>query len=156
MAFVGFAGCDRIGSEEYGTPNADYEFSGKVTGEQGEAVPHIRIKVTQGDPRGGYAPGIDSARTDADGMYKITFNHYPSESFSFVATDVDGALNGSYRSDTTTVEVTDKDFDPKRTGWYAGVAKKEVNITLKEREFDIRSPDKADLTHLMKRASFIR
>jgi putative lipoprotein (rSAM/lipoprotein system) len=104
-----------------------------VTDAKGEAVPHIQIKVTREDQHG-YAPGIDSVRTDADGKYNITFNHFPSESFSFIATDVDGMLNGSYRSDTTKVEITDKDFDKKGNSWYAGTAKKEVNITLKEEE----------------------
>lgn len=52
LSILGFslAACDKIGSEEYGCPHADYEIKGKVVSDQGTPIPNIEIEVSDSVP----------------------------------------------------------------------------------------------------------
>lgn len=133
MALIGFSGCEKFGAVEYGVPHADYEFSGKVTNEQGEPIPDIQVKIHE-KMENKFSHGLDSTRTDANGKYKMSFSNFPTKEYHLIATDKDGKENGSYLSDTTRVEITNDDFYKKGKDWYNGTARKEVDIILKTDE----------------------
>ncbi|MDR2917148.1 MAG: radical SAM-associated putative lipoprotein [Tannerella sp.] len=130
MSLLGFASC---GNEptEYGSPHADYEFLGKVTNEKGEPISNIQVKIAEkynydNEP---LFHGVDSIQTDTSGEYKIEIkNNLLNSELYLITTDKE---NGSYQSDTTKIEITQKDYYKKAKDWYRGAARKETDITLK-------------------------
>ena len=59
LLLLGFSGCHRYGPDEYGTPHADFEVSGKVTDSSGNGLNGIRVAI----------PYVDHHRRPASGFY---------------------------------------------------------------------------------------
>ncbi len=137
MSLLGFAGCNQFGTDEYGCPHADYEFLGKVTNEKGELIPNIQIKVAEkyNDNNESLFYGVDSIHTDNTGKYKIGIKGgKPLDNSELYLITTDNKEGSLYQSDTTTIEITKKDYYKKAKNWYQGAARKETNITLKTKK----------------------
>lgn len=118
-----FSGCDDgTASAEYGTPSATFRVYGKVTSEDGEKIPYIKVNMH-----------YDSTFTNENGDYTIVIGSFPqSQEFFGEFTDVDGAMNGLYQSKDTIVEFKDPQFVNGDGSWYSGEASKKVDIQLEE------------------------
>jgi putative lipoprotein (rSAM/lipoprotein system) len=131
MALLGFAGaasCDT--AEEYGSPHADYSIKGKVTNEQGAAIPGIQIEVVKYKTED-YREA-DTVYTQSNGDFAWDNSSTLLDELDIIATDIDGEKNGSY--ETTEVSVAFKQEDLKGgKSWYQGKAEKEITIKLKEK-----------------------
>jgi putative lipoprotein (rSAM/lipoprotein system) len=119
-----FTSCDGTGQVEYGTPSATFKIYGKVTSEEGEQIPYIKVKS---------ALHYDSSYTNENGDYTLVLNSFPSDQdFYMEYSDVDGALYGSYQTKDTIVEFNDPQFENGDGSWYSGEASKKVDIQLEE------------------------
>ena len=49
LSLLGFSGCNGLIRVEYGSPNADYKVSGRVTDEQGTPVPNVKVELGKGE-----------------------------------------------------------------------------------------------------------
>ena len=118
---LNFTSCG-TGQVEYGTPNATFKIYGKVTSEDGSQIPYIKVGVP-----------YDSSFTNESGEYTILINSFPSDQdFNVEYSDVDGAVNGSYKSKDTIVEFKDPKFVNGDGSWYSGETSKKVDIQLEE------------------------
>lgn len=96
----------------YGTPHADYQFSGTVTDESGSAV--MGIKVSAKNVYRRYDStlietyGVDSTLTDSKGKYAVEGEAFLGEHIlKLIVEDLDGEANGgNFMNDTI-----DIDFD---------------------------------------------
>jgi len=140
LAFLGFTSCET--SYEYGTPSADYEIKGTVTDSiMATPIQNARVIITQTHS---YPNGVQTIshidtmavkQTDNGGKYDIQVGSFPLEEVTFhlKVDDIDGSANGG---DFVTQE---KDVLFKSSelaggkGWYAGKAKKTVDIKLKKK-----------------------
>ncbi len=48
LGWLGFASCDSIGMEEYGTPTVDYEFKVRVTDQDAKPVEGLQVDLPDG------------------------------------------------------------------------------------------------------------
>ncbi|MDR3140731.1 MAG: radical SAM-associated putative lipoprotein [Tannerellaceae bacterium] len=115
---------------EYGTPHADYSIKGAVTDALGAPVAGIEIRIKTPE---GY-PVNEPAHTNGEGKFDVTYGAFPSETFVLTATDIDGEVNGSFKTDSVKVVFSKDDFYKPGDGrWYDGAAKKEIlPIALRE------------------------
>ena len=132
LSLLGFSSCNGIIRVEYGSPNADYKVSGRVTDEQGTPVPNVKVQLGIG---GQHYASFDSTRTGQDGCYSVSANYLPNDALDLVISDTDGEANGSFENDTIHVAFESKDYYKRGKGdWYEGAAKKEVNVKLKAKK----------------------
>lgn len=96
----------------YGTPHADYQFSGTVTDESGSPVKGIKVsaknvyRLYDGTVVETY--GVDSTLTDSKGKYAVEGGAFLGEHIlKLIVEDLDGEANGgNFMNDTI-----DIDFD---------------------------------------------
>jgi len=121
-----FSSCDDGTQQvEYGTPSATFKIFGKVTSEDGEQIPYIKVKAAMHH--------YDSSYTNEAGEYTLVLNSFPSDQdFHMEYADVDGPLNGSYQTKDTTVSFVNPQFENGDGSWYSGEASKKVDIQLRE------------------------
>ncbi len=135
IAMLGFSSCSE--SDEpfediplmYGTPHAEFKFSGLVTDENGKPIDKARVIVRPY----GYGDGhyilhqnaVDTVSTDVAGKYKGELSCFPSQKIVLVCEDPRGA----YQTDS--VEVRPK-YENGDHNWDFGVAKAEANFKLKK------------------------
>jgi putative lipoprotein (rSAM/lipoprotein system) len=128
-------------SYEYGSPYADYTVKGKVTDKlTGNPLKGIRV---------GYSPlfdGMDgdgtppifvpnaSTLTNIEGEFKITSpnDYWRGTVVSVYVDDIDGEANGSYASDTLSVDFKNAPQIGKPDGLYEGEYTVTVHIELEE------------------------
>lgn len=126
LGILGFSACDSLSPAEYGTPHADFKFTGTVTDESGKPVKGIR--VTNDFTR-------DTLYTDAEG----TFGAYLNGIVVYPATvetkfeDVDGEENGG-EFDTKTLSVTPQQTKKGSGEWYEGEYTVTANVSLEKKK----------------------
>ena len=115
LSIIGF-GCSSSDDPEYicmyGTPHADYQFSGTVTDESGSPVSGIKVsaknvyRLYDGTVVETY--GVDSTLTDSKGKYAVEGEAFLGEHIlKLIVEDLDGEANGGiFMNDTI-----DIDFD---------------------------------------------
>lgn len=84
LSILGFTGCEIISSDMYGTPLADYIYTGNVTDAEGNPIQGIQVKVT--------SDAIVS--TDENGAFSATLEGYSYPTSSITFSDIDGEENG--------------------------------------------------------------
>jgi putative lipoprotein (rSAM/lipoprotein system) len=123
IGLLGFAGCEKYGSVEYGAPHADYTVKGKVTD-----------KVTK-EPIEGIRVGYEaypmsysetSVLTDAKGEYSLT-NRFGTERTLPVSVE---DSNGVYQSERLEVDFSNAEQKGKPGKWYGGEFVVTQNIEL--------------------------
>lgn len=120
-----FTSCDGTGQVEYGTPSATFKIYGKITSEEGEQIPYIKVKAALNP--------YDSSYSNEAGEYTLILNSFSSDQdFYMEYTDVDGPANGSYQTKDTTVSFVNPQFENGDGSWYSGEASKKVDIQLEE------------------------
>lgn len=96
----------------YGTPHADYQFSGTVTDESGSPVKGIKVSAKnvyrRYDSTVVETYGVDSTLTDSKGKYAVEGQAFLGEHIlKLIVEDLDGEANGgAFKNDTI-----DIDFD---------------------------------------------
>lgn len=96
----------------YGTPHADYQFSGTVTDESGSPVKGIKVSAKnvyrRYDSTVVETYGVDSTLTDSKGKYAVEGGAFLGEHIlKLIVEDLDGEANGgNFMNDTI-----DIDFD---------------------------------------------
>jgi len=120
-----FISCDGTGQVEYGTPSATFKIFGKVTSEDGDQIPYIKVKAAMHN--------YDSSYTNEAGEYTLVLGSFPSDQdFYMEYSDVDGPSNGLYQTKDSTVSFVNPQFENGDGSWYSGEASKKVDIQLKE------------------------
>lgn len=141
LSLLGFslAACDKIGTDEYGCPHADYEIKGKVVNEDGTAVPNIQIVAAEdaitendlyiyrdtifSDSKGQFSTQLQPTTIGEDITFKIKIE------------DIDGEQNGGlFEEQTTEVLFKKEDLKDASGNWYYGKATKEVTIVMKNKD----------------------
>ena len=143
LSLLGFSGCNSVKNiiyppAEYGMPNATYKLAGDVSDTKGKPVKGIRVIF---EPEG--VPDSwdnDTLYTDAKGRFQLDRTKYIfgaiDSNITFLAEDVDGEENGSFKSNAAVgngpITVTQtKKGDGK---WYNGEFEINTHITLENKE----------------------
>ena len=115
LSIIGY-GCSSSDDPEYicmyGTPHADYQFSGTVTDESGSPVSGIKVSAKnvyrRYDSTLIETYGVDSTLTDSKGKYAVEGEAFLGEHIlKLIVEDLDGEANGgNFMNDTI-----DIDFD---------------------------------------------
>ncbi|GHT35002.1 hypothetical protein FACS189434_12120 [Bacteroidia bacterium] len=115
---------------KYGSPEADFIVKGKVV-EKTAQKPVKNISVQ-------YLRRSGAAFTDEQGDFTLpkTYGESPrGTTIAVIATDIDGAENGEYLTDTVYVDMSDAQKTKKSKGeWYRGEFTKSVTIELTPKE----------------------
>ena len=132
LLLLGFSSCDSNGSEMYGTPYATYRMKGTVVDAKQPPIPDIEVKIKIG--RGGdYHSQIAPLKTNASGEFSFKESFSTGGEFRLVALDADGAVNGSFKSDS--IDITMDKPSGGDGSWFQGSASKEdIVITLQKDE----------------------
>ena len=133
LTLLGFSACDKIipMGLEYGTPHAKFTVSGKVTDEQGQALPQIRIVTPKIAHSTTFWQVRDTLYTKSDGSFECTHTCYPfAETISVHLKFEDP----TFETDSTKVDFKLSDLSGKEGSWYYGSAKKEINMILKPKQ----------------------
>jgi putative lipoprotein (rSAM/lipoprotein system) len=150
LGLLGFSSCIESGEVEYGVPSADYTVKGTVVnksngkpigGIQVNIVPPYRAILMYGVPPTNYYPkqAVNPVVTNAKGEFKLSDRLSIEEvnynlPFSVALTDIDGEKNGSFASDTLSVDFKDAVLTGKQKGWYDGEYVKTVKVELTEKK----------------------
>ncbi|MBP5689643.1 MAG: radical SAM-associated putative lipoprotein [Bacteroidales bacterium] len=139
LSLLGFTSCDDfpIGVRcEYGMPNANYKLLGDVKDSGGKPVKGIRVVFV---PRGDTEEQSwenDTLYTDDKGHFELDRARYQwpgdTDKFVYIAEDVDGADNGSFKSTKVTPDV--KKVKKGDGSWYDGDYEVSATITLDKDE----------------------
>jgi putative lipoprotein (rSAM/lipoprotein system) len=132
LLLLGFSSCDSNGSEMYGTPYATYSLKGKVVDAQKQPIPDIEVKIKE---RHGsvYYSHTAPLKTNASGEFSFKESFSTGGEFRLVARDADGAVNGSFKSDS--IDITMDKPSGGDGSWFQGSASKEdIVITLQKDE----------------------
>lgn len=142
LTLLGFIGCDKTGTEEYGVPSADYTVKGKVVNKStGKPVKGIRVgynpvmvAITEyGVPMKSYRQMSAADTTDVQGEFNFTEKTLPSEeAVPVYVEDIDDMENGLYAPETLTVDFKNAEHTGKPEGWYEGEYTVTVLVELKE------------------------
>jgi putative lipoprotein (rSAM/lipoprotein system) len=131
MALLGFAAAAScIPRVEYGSPYADYTIKGKVTNEQGAAIPGIQIEVVKYKIEDYQEVDTVYSQSNGDFVWKRTYDFVYE--LDIIATDIDGEKNGSYETNMSSVTFKEEDMKGGKS-WYQGKAEKEITIKLEEK-----------------------
>ena len=147
ISLLGFAGgCEKENLVEYGVPNADYTVKGVVVNKtDGKPIEGIRVRYTPytgegpklmyGVPPSPYEPKT-YVTTDSKGEFKLTENSFPvsNQTVPVFIDDIDGELNGLFKSDTLYVDFSKAEQTKKSHRWYEGEYTVTVKVELKEVE----------------------
>ncbi|MBU1014004.1 MAG: radical SAM-associated putative lipoprotein [Bacteroidetes bacterium] len=122
----------------YGTPSAGFKIYGKVTSEDGERIPAIRVVMLAGytypvsDTSFATYTNSDTCYADFYGNYQVRLTDYRGTmDFNLSFKDIDGIALKSYQAKDTIIKFVDPQFE-NGDGWFVGEASKEVNIELKK------------------------
>ena len=147
ISMLGFSGCDKIGTEEYGTPHADYTVKGavvdKVTGKPIEGIrvglghiPYLGPMPMYGTLPTPYQPKVH-VLTDLKGEFKLTDRFNAVQTLSVFVDDIDGEENGLFQSEYLQVDFSNAVQSGKPKGWYEGEYTVNVNVDLSP-DFDTK------------------
>jgi putative lipoprotein (rSAM/lipoprotein system) len=165
IGMLGFAGCDKIGTDEYGSPHADYTIKGAVVNKATKRpIEGIRVGydctscpiALYGVPPTPYKPK-PHVLTNAKGEFKLTdrfhAGEYHMEADNPVLTvfveDIDGEKNGLFQTELLKVNFKDAVHSGKPKSWYKGEYTVNVSVELSEIEKDLQSEfkDESDILH---------
>ena len=138
LGILGFSGCDKFGLFrcEYGTPNADFKLVGDVKDAKGKPIQGICV-IHVPSPNEQRSWENDTVYSDASGHFEIErLKHdWPDnlENSTVRFEDVDGAVNGSYK----TRVLSRSEMDLEQTGkgdkhWYSGAFTLYADAVLEE------------------------
>lgn len=143
LTLLGFSGCNAIHNiiyppAEYGMPHANYKLLGDVSDTKGKPIKGIRvIFAPYGNPSQEHWEN-DTLYTDDNGHFELAQARFMfgwvDDNITFLAEDVDGEANGSFKSK----EVVGKDHvavTKLKEGdghWYTGDFEISTKITLEE------------------------
>lgn len=141
LTMLGFSGCgDNIIDfpVEYGTPQANYKVMGEVSDTKGNPVKGIRvIFAPNGNPTQRQWDN-DTLYSDNKGHFELSEAKYKfgmvDDNVTFLAEDVDGNDNGSFKSKTVMGKnhITVTNVKSGRGNWYSGDYVISTKITLEE------------------------
>ena len=127
----------------YGTPHADYQFSGTVTDESGSPVKGIKVSAKnvyrRYDSTVVETYGVDSTLTDSKGKYAVEGGAFLGEHIlKLIVEDIDGELNGgAFKSDTIDIDFDSakkiKEPDREDDSWSNGTFAITQDIKLKKK-----------------------
>ena len=139
LALLGFStACSNDNKEMYASPYAEYEISSRVTDQHSNPIPGIQLDyffvykyIPSSIPYAG-----DQFITDANGAYLLKEQGTPVNgdgAIRIVATDIDGELNGLFKTTQIDIPVVKSDFKGG-DGWNRGkyVAPETVIIAMEE------------------------
>ncbi|MCD7851202.1 MAG: radical SAM-associated putative lipoprotein [Parabacteroides sp.] len=138
LAMLGFTGCHDEEMDDlvamYGTPHANFMINGKVVNKENMPISDIEIKclVEHHGNSKSWFDTIPAVSTNSAGTFTCQFEEIPTSRLRIIATDIDGALNGSYEKDSTDIAISNSDYKGDKGGWFEGSVEKEVNFILKE------------------------
>lgn len=114
LGLLGFESCDSPDEYgpipvEYGTPYADYQFSGTVTDERNSPIKDIKVSakfVYQMNDGRVETYSVDSTQTDGSGKYAFESRRFISDpDLKLIVEDMDGEANGgAFKSDTIDID----------------------------------------------------
>ena len=146
LGLLGFESCDSPDEYgpipvEYGTPYADYQFSGTVTYESNSPIKDIKVSakfVYRKNDGGTGSYGGDSTLTDGSGKYTLEGRRFISDpDLKLIVEDMDGEANGgAFKSDTIDIDFDNakKVKDPaKGEYWSTGSYAINQDIKLKKK-----------------------
>ena len=127
LGFKSLTACEVFyGTDEYGTPYAEYEAKGRVSDSEGTPISGIKVSM-------GVEDYMDSvAVTDADGRFHVIHDTFPLDdnTFDIQFTDIDGEAGGGlFEEQTVTVQAEKVE---EGEGWSRGkyAVKEDVNVVL--------------------------
>ena len=145
MSLLGFSSCSIIeieGDVEYGTPNAEFVVSGKVTDTNDRGLEGIRLTVPRVDlhqrATSTFIPDLsvitsevkDTLYTQKNGEFVYLYHDTPTNDSINIHMKAEGE-----HVETDSVKVTFFGSDLKGgSGWYMGRAEKKINIKLRNKE----------------------
>ena len=142
MGMLGFSGCEKIGTKEYGTPHADYTVKGAVFNKTtGKPIEGIRVGYGCEScpvPEYGVRPTPyvlkSHVLTNAKGEFKLTDSFFPEKNQTLPVSveDVDGEKNGLFQSEYLQVDFSKAEHSGKQKSWYKGEYTVTVNVELNE------------------------
>ena len=146
LGLLGFESCDSPDEYgpipvEYGTPYADYQFSGTVTDESSSPIKDIKVSakcVYRKNDGTIESYGGDSTQTDDSGKYAFESRRFISDpDLKLIVEDMDGEANGgAFKSDTIDIDYDNakKVKDPaKGESWSTGTYAIHQDIKLKKK-----------------------
>jgi putative lipoprotein (rSAM/lipoprotein system) len=148
LALLGFASCgDKNGGDdstvEYGTPYRVYNISGAVVDKDTKRpVEGIEVKVKMDSIR--YAPAnseLWTKKTGADGKFLLSqtpelANTGYKNALPIIATDIDGAANGAYKTDTFYVDYKNAVQTAPGANWLLGEFTATVTVELEKKNVE--------------------
>lgn len=125
-------GCDKYGSEAYGTPYATHNVKGTVKGASSTKIEGVKVTLT--DKRDEHT--IEVTKTDELGKYEFKpHTAFPIDTeYQISFEDIDGEKNGSYEDKTTEVTILKSELTGGGDDWFYGSASKDINVQLDEKE----------------------
>ena len=144
MSAIGFSSCHIHGPVEYGTPQADYTVSGKVTDSKGNQLSGIRVTIPAIDHdqrNDGFIPDQpiithpvnDTLFTKENGTFDYAYTGFPTKEVIVKIKFEDISENARYETDSTAVTFSRSELKGGDKHWYSGKATKEVTVQLKDR-----------------------
>ena len=144
IGMLGFAGCNIMGAEEYGTPHADYTVKGAVVNKATKKpVGGIRVGYNCAScvtPMYGVQPTPFGSKahvlTNAKGEFKLTDSLF-SENNKILPVyfeDIDGENNGLYQMEYLQVDFSNAEHSEKPQSWYEGEYTVTLNVEMSEVE----------------------
>ncbi len=137
MSLFGIASCEDDGGDTplmYGTPNADYKISGKVTNADGVGIKGIEVTTNELRELSSSSTEAATATTLDDGSYTLEINGSSSlTKFTVNFEDVDGEENGEYANTSKNVTLGSDDFKEGDGDWFIGKVEVTVDTSLTEK-----------------------
>lgn len=120
----------------YGTPSANYVLNVEVRNvENNYPINGIRVSVIRRYDDASQPDTLYRKKTDEDGLAKLQFRNFPTNTHEIVAEDVDGSENGgTFSSASTEIVFTASDYEGEKDFWFQGTATKDVTIKLSKKE----------------------
>lgn len=132
LLLLGFSSCDNNEPQMYGTPYATYSLKGKVIDAQRQPIRDIEVELKGVRNTLSYNRA-EPLKTNASGEFAFKGDLGAEEKFRLVARDVDGAANGSFKSDS--IDITMDKPSGGDGSWFQGTTSKDdIVITLQKDE----------------------
>ncbi|EKD32643.1 MAG: hypothetical protein ACD_77C00021G0003 [uncultured bacterium] len=130
LSILGFTtACTDNFRMEYGVPRADFIVKGSVLSETDNS-PLRNIRLIFRDTTNQYIS--DTTFTDINGSYLVEMSNFPKDQkLKLNLQDVDGATNGEFNSQETTVEFKNPQFTNGDKHWYSGKVEQELIVKMK-------------------------
>ncbi len=109
---------------EYGAPTATFIVKGKVSSNDNNSIPNIRVSM-----------GVDTAYSDKNGNYEVSQQYSPTDAkFRMKFEDVDGVDNGEYSSVDTVARFENPAFTGGDGNWNKGETESQLDIKMDDKE----------------------